>query len=235
MQLWYTMDATNAEEDWFCPTYIQHCPNNQDVLEVLNNCGGFNQKILKYKIGDVSIKLINKVNLNALNNEPFFCPMGDEFIVGSTLTKVNDPLYSFGTTDDLNYWSVPKELLGDNFWQYSCLSDIKRFVVYGFNANNTIDATVMVGNRGSDQLTRYSNVIKGVKATDGQAFVGIDGSIVHWFNTDKGSFFYETFNTPILELTAKAVTKATQVDVTLTFTNAGQGKKVLNKKVTINP
>lgn len=235
MTLWYTVDQSNAYEEWFCPTKVFHCPDNEDVLEVLNDCQGFNQKVLKYKIGDVSITMMGKTNLDSLTQNPFFCPMGNEFIVGSTSSQEKHPLYSFGTQDDLNFWTVPRDLLGDSFWQYSCLSHAKRFVTYGFNKDGTLTASVLVGNRGSDQLKRYSNIIPGITATDAHAYEGIDDSVVHWFNTAQGPLFFETYNTPILELSAKKVTQSTQVDVTLTFTNNGTGKKVLTKKVTINP
>jgi len=163
--------------------------------------------------------------------------MGSEFIVGSTSSQSQHghPVYSFGTQDDLNFWTVPTDLLGDSFWQYSCLSHMKRFVIYGFNKDGTLTASVLIGNRGSDQLKRYATVIPGISATDAHAYEGIDNSVVHWFNTTNGPLFFETYDTPILELSAKKVTQATQVDVTLTFTNTGTGKKVITKKVTINP
>jgi hypothetical protein len=66
MTLWYTIDSNNAYEDWFCPTKVFHCPDNEDVLEVLNDCQGYNQKILKYKIGDISVTMMNKTNLDSL-------------------------------------------------------------------------------------------------------------------------------------------------------------------------
>lgn len=183
MTLWYTVDQHNSYEDWFCPTRVYHCPDNDDVLEVLNDCQGQNQKILKYRIGDVSVTMMNKTNLDSLTQNPFFCPMGSEFIVGSTSSQSPHPVYSFGTHDDLNFWSIPKNLLGDSFWQYSCLTHMKRFVIYGFNKDGTLTASVLVGNRGSDQLKRYSNVIPGITATDAHAYEGIDDSVVHWFNT----------------------------------------------------
>lgn len=219
MSLWYTITEHNSEEDWFCPTHIYHCPDNDDVLEIMNDCQGYNQKILKYKINDMKITLWNKTNLDSLNNAPFFCPMGDEFIVGSTSSQHTHPLYSFGTHDDLNFWSVPPSLLGDNFWNYSCLSHIKRFVSYGFDKDGSVTATVIVGNRGSEQLRRYSNVVSGIEASAAYAFEGIEGGIVHWFTTENGPLFYETFDTPALELEAAKVDKKTEVEVTFTFSN----------------
>lgn len=84
MTLWYTISQDNSSEDWFCPTNIYHCPDNEDILEILNDCQGYNQKVLKYRIGDMKVDFLNKTNLDSLTINPFFCPMGSEFIVGST-------------------------------------------------------------------------------------------------------------------------------------------------------
>jgi hypothetical protein len=235
MSLWYTISQENSREEWFCPTNIYHCPDNEDILEILNDCQGYNQKVLKYRIGDMKVDFLNKTNLDSLTMNPFFCPMGSEFIVGSTSSKNKYPLYSFGTTDDLNFWTVPPTLLGDNFWTFNCLSHMKRFVTYGFNKDKTVDATVIVGNRGSDQLRRYSNVIKGVHANNAMASEGMEGSVLHWFSTDNGPLFFETYDKPILEITANKVTQATPVQVTFSFTNQGSGKKTFTKTVNVTP
>lgn len=112
---------------------------------------------------------------------------------------------------------------------------MKRFVTYGFNKDKTIDATVIVGNRGSDQLRRYSNVIKGVHANNAMASEGMEGSVLHWFSTDNGPLFFETYDKPILEITANKVTQATPVQVTFSFTNQGSGKKTFTKTVNVTP
>ncbi len=235
LSLWYTVDQEASREDWFCPTNVYHCPDNEDVLEILNDCGGYNQKILKYMIGDMKPTFLTSVNLDSLTQSPFFCPMGSEFIVGSPKSTKKYPLYSFGTHDDLNFWTVPPSLLGDSSWTFECLSHMRRFVTYGFNKDKTIDATVIIGNRGSEQLRRYSNVVKGIHANAASASEGMDGSVLHWFSTDKGPLFFETYDKPILEITAAKVTQTKTVDVTFTFSNQGTGKKSFTKSVTVTP
>lgn len=233
--LWYTLDSSNAGEDWFCPTRAYHCPFGDDTLEVMNNCEGYNQKVLKYKIGDMTVDFINNTNLDSLVENPFFCPMGHEFIVGSVHSKHHHPVYSFGTSDDLNFWTIPKTLLGDQFWNYTCLSHMSRFVTYGFDKDGRVTATTIVGNRGSEQLRRYSNVVTGLEATRGVAYEGMDNSIIHWFTTTEGPIFYETYDKPILELDSPAVEKETEFEVTFTFHNQGEGKATMKKKVTVVP
>lgn len=235
MTLWYTLTNTNAGESWFCPTHAYHCPLNDDVLLVMNDCEGYNQKVLKYKIGDMKVDFMNATNLDSLNNAPFFCPMGHEFMVGSTSSKHHHPLYSFGTTDDLNFWTVPKDLLGDNYWNYSCLSHMHRFVSYGFDKDGSVTASVIHGNRGSEQLRRYTNIISGIGATAAYAYEGFEHSIIHWFVTEDGPLFYETYDAPILELDSKKVDKETEVEVTFTFSNDGKGSRTFKKMVTVVP
>jgi hypothetical protein len=235
MVLWYTLSQANSGESWFCPKQVYHCPINEDVLLVMNNCQGYNQKILKYKIGDMTVDFINATNLDSLNADPFFCPMGHEFIVGSTSSKHKHPLYSFGTSDDLNFWSVPPNLLGDNFWNYSCLTHMFRFVSYGFNKDGTVTATTIVGNRGSQQLRRYSNIATGIHASAAYAYEGFDESIIHWFITEDGPLFFETFDKPVLEIETPKVTEEKEFEVTFTFSNQGSGKKTMTKKVTVVP
>jgi len=162
--------------------------------------------------------------------------MGHEFITGSTKSTDHHPLYSFSTHDDLNFWTVPTELLGNNKnWGYSCLSNQKRFVTYGYNKDGTIVASTIVGNRGSQQLSRYSSVVTGVTASAGRAYEGFQENIIHWFTTDEGPLFFETFAQPVLEIKAPKVEKETDVDVTFTFTNNGTGKKSFTKKITVVP
>ena len=112
---------------------------------------------------------------------------------------------------------------------------MSRFVTYGFSKDGTVTASVIVGNRGSEQLRRYSNVIPGIAATAASASEGIEGSVLHWFTTADGPLFFETYDKPILEITADKVTQSKEVNVTFTFTNNGTGKKTFTKKVTVNP
>jgi hypothetical protein len=235
MTLWYTLNQRNSSEEWFCPTHTYHCPMNDDVLLVMNDCEGYNQKILKYKINDIKVNFINATNLDSLNKSPFFCPMGHEFIVGSTSSTHKHPLYSFGTSDDLNFWSVPPSLLGNNFWNYSCLTHMRKFVSYGFDKDGKITATTIIGNRGSEQLRRYSNIVSGIEASAAYAYEGFEGSVIHWFVTSDGPLFYETYDKPILELDAPKVGRETEFDVTFTFSNQGDGKRTFTKKVTVVP
>jgi hypothetical protein len=233
--LWYTMTDSNANEPWFCPTHAFHCPLNQDVLLIMNDCEGYNQKILKYRIGDSRVNFIESSKLDSLTQAPFFCPMGHEFIIGSVDSKHDHPLYSFSAHDDLNFWTVPKDLLGDNFWNYSCLSHMFRSVSYGFDKDGSVTATTIVGNRGSQQLSRYSTVVSGIEATAAYAYEGFHNSVLHWFLTSNGPLFYETFDHPILELTTPKVTEETQKEVTFTFTNSGKGKRTFTKSITVLP
>jgi hypothetical protein len=233
--LWYTLTTSNASESWFCPTHAFHCPLNDDVLLVMNDCSGYNQKILKYKINDMRVDFLENAKLDTLSENPFFCPMGHEFIVGSRSSKSENPLYSFSTHDDMNFWTVPKDLLGDSHWHYSCLSHMKKFVTYGFDSDGSVTATVMAGNNGSQQLRRYPNIVSGIEASSAFAYEGFEGSVIHWFSTSKGPLFYETFQHPVLELTSQKVTEETEKDVTFTFKNSGKGKRTFTKKVTVVP
>lgn len=235
MVLWYTMTQENANESWFCPRKVYHCPLNEDVLLVLNDCDGYNQKILKYKIGDITLQYINSTNFDSLNQSPFFCPMGNEFIVGSTKSKNANPLYSFSTSDDLNYWTVPKDLLGNSHWSYTCLTHMKKFVSYGYNKDGQVTATTIIGNRGSEQLRRYPNMIQVMNVNAAHSYEGFEGNIIHWLSTDDGPVFFEVFDKPILEIRAPKVDKETEYNVKFSFTNSGSGSKSFTKKVTVVP
>lgn len=235
MVLWYTVTQENSGESWFCPRKVYHCPHCEDVMLVMNDCDGFNQKILKYKITESSVDYKVSSILDSKTTDPFFCPMGKEFIVGSTTSKSSYPLYSFRNEDGLNFWSVPSTLLGDKHWSYSCLTLVQRFVAYGFNKDGTVTASTIVGNRGSEQLRRYSNITPGIKATHAEAFEGYDKTIIHWFSTENGPVFWETFDTPVLEIDAPKVEEEKKYEVTFTFSNQGEGKKSFTKTVTVVP
>jgi len=228
---YYTLEQSNSGQTWFCPTVVYHCPFNTNVFEVMNDCEGYNQRILKFWIGETRPAFIEDVNVDSLSNAPFFCPMGDEFIVGSTRTLKGIKTYSFTTHDSLNYFSYPENLLGTR-WTYDCLSSASRFVTYGFQSDGSVTATVMLGNRGAQQLTRFPVVIPGIHAVQASAFTVSQGTL-HWFNTGSGSVFVLTYDAPWIELTASAVEKDTVVDVDFSFTNPGGDNQIITKKVTV--
>lgn len=223
--LWYELTQENAGQDWFCPIQVTHCPNSADVFEVLNNCDGYNQKILKYFIGGFKPEYIESSTVDKLLHNPFFCPMGEEFIIGSTQSFETNPVYSTTTHDDLSLFSIPSDLTGNN-WRYSCLSRDHRFVMYKYENGGTVQATVMIGNRGSSQLTRYPVIIPGLNVSIAHAYPSFDG-ILHWFESNGDHLFFVTFDTPKLELTAQSVTQDTKVSVNIKFSN---GKSTLDMK-----
>jgi hypothetical protein len=231
MVLYYTLEQVNSGQTWFCPSTVYHCPNSVDVFEVLNDCDGYNQRILKFFIGGTTPVFIEDVNVDSLSTNPFFCPMGSEFIVGSTMTLKGTKAYSFTTHDSLNFFSFPQENLGSQ-WTYNCLSSSKRFVTYGHQADGTVTATVMLGNRGAQQLKRFPAVIPGINAVQAEAYTVKQG-VLHWFNTGNESVFVLTYDAPWLELTSKKVDKDTDVDVDIVFTNPGTESLTIKKTVTV--
>lgn len=230
--LWYEITEENAGQDWFCPSQVTHCPDSADVLEVLNNCDGSNQKVLKFNIAGFKPDFYESANLDGLLPNPFFCPMGSEFIFGSTHSFSDNAVYSTSTHDDLSYYSIPKELVGHN-WRYSCIQRDRRFVMYKYENGGTVQATVMVGNRGHSQLTRYPVIIPSLKVSNAHAFPSFDG-IMHWFDVQGEHLFFVTFTTPKLDLTAQAVEKETKVDVEIEFSN-GKNSMVMKKEITVTP
>lgn len=234
LYLWYTITHDNSGQDFFCPTQVTHCPDSVDVMEILNDCEGQNQKILKFDISGTKAQFYEYVNLDRIMYHPFFCPMGSEFIIGSTKTFDNNRVYSINTHDDLNYWSIPQNLTAQN-WHYSCLQRDRRFVMYAYEGDATVQASVLIGNRGSSQLTRFPIVVPGLKVAIAHAYPSFDG-IMHWFDVDGDHLFFVTFDAPKLELNANKVTQETKVNASFEFTNGnGRNKYVMQKQITVTP
>ena len=179
--------------------------------------------------------LINKINLDALVQEPFVCPQGYEYVVGSTKSNDANPVYAITGRDDLNIFTIPSSLLGNRKWGYTCLTHMKSFVTYGFNEDGTVNASVILGNRGSEQMRRYPIAVEGLHATDAHAFEGFNNSVLHWFTTDDGPVFYETYDRPIVQLESPKVLAPTDYIVTFTVTNKGDDKVTFKRKVTVHP
>ena len=221
----------NSGIDFFCPTDIYIDPLKNNRFLALNDCGtGEEQVILKYFINARSVKYNARDALQVRQVKPFFCPMGNEHIIGSTapLTggeSLGRRVYSISANDDLSFYQIPPELPGAADFTVSCISDISRFVIYGKNpVNGTKIVSVVIGNRGNNQLARYPvarHVTGGAKKA--QAYRGEFG-IVHWVTAlDENNKIYNKFylsnDAPVLTLTAKTVTETTTDTVEITLFN----------------
>ena len=92
---WAKLDASNVPIQQWCPQNINVCPDSQYIFEVYNDCGGFNQKIMKWNIINQTFQFKTSVTGYTDYQGGQFCPMGDEFIVSSK--SQNAPIYSFYT------------------------------------------------------------------------------------------------------------------------------------------
>lgn len=230
--LWYELTAENSGQDWFCPMQVIHCPDSVDVFEVLNDCAGRNQKILKYKISGAKPEYWEASRLDRLEAQPFFCPMGSEFIIGSQHSHAHEQLYSTGTKDGLEYYSIPAEITANGFFHISCLSRDRKVVVYAREEDQTLQATVIEGNRGEQQLLRYPVIIPGLNVFRGHGYPSFDG-VLHWFQVDEDAhFFFVTFDTPKLELVARQVDQDTDVNIKIVFSNK-ERSQTMERKVTV--
>lgn len=229
--LWYELTAENSGQDWFCPMQVTHCPDSVNVFEVLNDCEGRNQKILKYKISGARPEYWESSRLDRPEVSPYFCPMGSEFVIGTLHSVAHEHLYSTGTKDGLEYYSVPGDLTADGFYHISCLSRDRKVVIYARETDNSLKATVMMGNRGEQQLLRYPTIISGLNAHRAHGYPSFDG-VLHWFQSEEDHFFFVTFDTPKLELVADHVTQDTEVTIKIVFSNE-ERTQTMERKVTV--
>ena len=145
---WAKLDASNVPIQQWCPQNIDVCPDSQYIFEVYNDCGGFNQKIMKWNIMNQTFQYKTSVTGYTDYQGGQFCPMGDEFIVSSK--SQNSPIYSFYTQDDLNYWSTPSEFTNYAGYRHDCLSAMKRAVFYSYDqSKQNFNVMIIYGNRGN--------------------------------------------------------------------------------------
>ena len=226
------IDQSNAGIDQFCPTQVYPDPEDGNQLLVMNNCGpAFDQAILKYQFTEEGVTLSGRDVPAAIGVNPTFCPMGKEHFVYSTSpftnsTNKNKRLYSFGANDGLSYYSVPANVTGIKDFKVSCLSHMRRLVVYAKEDNSeNITVSVIIGNRGQNQLNRYPVFEHGTGgARLAAAFEGRYG-VIHWFRypTQAGGLtnkFFLSKDAPLLLIDAKEVQEAKTENVVITFANA---------------
>lgn len=243
------IDLGLSGRDYFCPTQIWADPNDSSMIEILNQCEGKAQGMLKYEYppridkGVLKLRLVSSVPINLAYEKVQVCSLGSEYVIFSQLGG-NPNLRSVGVDGDRNSYGFGLDGLGhDDFGigtltSFYCAPKVKMFTTTSISKDGKTMLAVWWGNSQNKANRKLSKTIRSgldsywqMKAIKSFDFLG---QLVHTLDNKDGTFDFMFTMTegPIVRLDFMHGINRESVEMVLKLTN-GRARDELHKEITL--
>jgi hypothetical protein len=234
------IDGRLASRPDFCPQNVSYDPNDGSVIEIFNYCPGKDQSILRYKYpprvfnGKLMFPLVTRIPINFAYSKLDVCPMGNEFVVFSTLGG-RQTLQSLNTFQDRNNFQFGTDdfNLGD-LMSFNCVPKAKMFSTTSRDSNNNIILAVWWGNNQYQANHRlYKTVRSGLNDYKSIKSYEVMGQVIHVMSNGDGTYdFALTWSLgPVIGIKFFDGINATSVRMTLKYLNSMVGVRQISKEI----
>ena len=210
-----TSGSSGLPTEYFCPTVLDVCPDNPSVLDILSNCESDVRvvKFLKSKEGRM-YNLFDSNTLNhpyiGINEDQFFCSMGNELIVSTSKGSDSVKLFGRATKYDgaLSFHTFNFENFGfTSITSVKCLSIARSFVVYGTGSKLPTGQyenlfAVIFGNKAGVANQKYALVVNSQRPAIQSFAVSPTQILTYYSRTESKEIEFDLIytNGPLIDL-----------------------------------
>lgn len=229
------VDAGTYGVEHFCPVALRRDPLKSLRWDIFSHCITaihWTSYATIFRLALQSTLLDHHVPISNLDTPKDVCSFGFELLVSTDIRA-----YGIDIFDDWNYWSVPVTQLGvdRSDWEIDCVENANAAVFWGA-ADGAQGHTKRIWNIRGDSGFRQDRRYPITWEIEAEALYNYDfmGGILTVAVHNDLVTFMQSFNDPIVTVTAQDVTAQSQTQIELTMTNGHQTAHVA-VPVTVNP